>query len=243
MTRIDFHTHILPGIDDGAQHVDQSVEMLRRMADARVETVVLSPHYFALDEQPADFVRRSQDALHTLQQAWAHRFGDQAMPRLLLGAEVYLERNLLLVEGIRQLCIADTDLFLIEFPTSEYREWMYSVMFDLSAVYGVSPVVAHVERLLPWIKKQDLARLLDIPGISFQFNHSAFQSKSATRFMLKLFERGYPVFFGSDCHDLQMRPPTQDHDLSVIEEWLERKVSAGFSKQVGWVQQHELQLI
>lgn len=235
MKRIDFHTHLLPGIDDGAKDLDTSVDMLRQMEISGVQAVVATPHYFSLDETPDCFYSRVIEVYRTLQRR-------TAVP-ILLGAEVYLERNLMLCENLNRLCVTNTDFLLVELPVSEYREWMHVQLTNLATVYGIRPVIAHVERVLSRITKRDLDKLLEVPGISFQFNHSAFESRRATGFMRKLIKQGYLVFFGSDCHDLEDRRPASKADYEKIERWLVKKLGPKLVDQVMWVQQSELNLI
>ncbi len=235
MKRIDFHAHLLPGVDDGAKDLDTAVDMIGQMEISGVHTVVATPHYFSLDETPDCFCNRVIEAYRTLQQ--------HNTVHILLGAEVYLERNLLLSENLHRLCITDTDLLLIELPVSEYREWMYTQLTNLVAIYGIRPVIAHVERVLPRISKRDLNKLLEVSGICFQFNHSAFESHKATVFMRKLIKQGYPVFFGSDCHDVDDRGPTSKANYEKIERWLNKKLGGELMNQVAWMQQNALNLI
>lgn len=242
MTRIDFHTHILPDVDDGPKDGDTAVQMLRMMAAYSVDTVVATPHYFSLDESPGDFVQRVQRSRNLLCDSWKRIQGDTPMPRILFGAEVYLERNLLLTEDLTQLCITGTDLLMLELPLSAHRDWICPLITNLSAVLGVRPVIAHVERILSLISKADLSRLLEIPGVAFQFNHTAFANRRAMRFLLGLLKAGYPVFFGSDCHDAVRRPPTSEQGFAIVEDWLNRKMGREFLEQISWVQQCELKL-
>lgn len=238
--RIDFHTHILPGVDDGAQNVDTSLCMLRTMAETQVDLLIATPHYFSLDEKPADFRKRIQDAARKLQEASA--LDGQTMPNLILGAEVYVERNLLLTEDLDLLCIGNTDLLLLELPVSEYREWMYAVISGVTTIYGVRPVIAHVERVLPRISKKDLAKMLEIPGICFQFNHTAFTNRKALSFMKRIMKEGYPVFFGSDCHGATDRAPTDMAGYEAIHKWLAKKMGKDFPERLSWVQCCELKI-
>ncbi len=238
--RIDFHTHILPGVDDGAQNVDTSLRMLQMMVESQVDILIATPHYFSLDEKPGDFCRRIQDAAQRLQEASEEN--GQTMPRLILGAEVYVERNLLLTEDLDMLCIGDTDLLLLELPVSEYQEWMHTVLSGVTTIYGVRPVIAHVERFLSRISKNDLARMLEIPGICFQFNHTAFSNSKAMTFMKRIMKEGYPVFFGSDCHGVSDRCPTNPAGYETIGKWLMKKMGKDFPERLSWVQCCELKI-
>ena len=57
--RIDFHSHILPQMDDGAKSTDESIELLKALAEAKVEKVVLTPHFYRNDENIAAFLNCS----------------------------------------------------------------------------------------------------------------------------------------------------------------------------------------
>ncbi len=238
--KIDFHTHILPGVDDGAQDMDTSLRMLRQMNASQVDVLLATPHYFSLDERPLDFKKRIQTAAQSLREGAAQ--AGIRMPRLLLGAEVYVERNLLLTEDLDVLCIEDTDLLLLELPVSEYREWMYTVLSGVTSIYGIRPVIAHVERVLPRISKRDLAQMLEIPGICFQFNHTAFTNRKALSFMKRIIKEGYPVFFGSDCHSDTDRAPTDAAGYETIQKWLMKKLGKDFPSRLSWVQCCELKI-
>ena len=79
---IDIHSHILPGIDDGSQSVEESHALLALLREQGVETVVATPHFYADRNDPENFLRRRKEALARLDH------GETEMPRILLGAEV-----------------------------------------------------------------------------------------------------------------------------------------------------------
>ena len=66
---IDFHTHILPGMDDGAETVQQSIKMLRMLRKQGVDRVALTPHFYAHRESVDSFLDRRQTAFEQLQKA------------------------------------------------------------------------------------------------------------------------------------------------------------------------------
>ena len=59
---IDFHSHMLPDMDDGAQNVDEGLAMLRESRRQGVELVCATPHFYADEEDPASFLRRRGEA-------------------------------------------------------------------------------------------------------------------------------------------------------------------------------------
>ena len=88
---LDFHTHILPGIDDGSASLESSVEMIRQSIQQKISGIVLTPHFYADTDEPEAFFRSRR--------ASAQRLFDAAQnipgcPRLLLGAEVHYYRGM-----------------------------------------------------------------------------------------------------------------------------------------------------
>ena len=82
----DFHSHILPGMDDGSADVTMSLEMLRWEELQGIARVVATPHFYARYEDPQRFLQRREQAEQKLRAAMA----DQSdMPELLMGAEVH----------------------------------------------------------------------------------------------------------------------------------------------------------
>ena len=59
---IDFHSHILPGIDDGSKSVEMSIKMLRREAQQGISRVVATPHFYPQTDNPERFLRRRAEA-------------------------------------------------------------------------------------------------------------------------------------------------------------------------------------
>ena len=82
----DFHSHILPCVDDGSHSVEESLQMLRMEAEQGVTHVVLTPHFYAKHDSPERFLQRRAAAWETLQAAMA---GEEGLPQITLCAEVY----------------------------------------------------------------------------------------------------------------------------------------------------------
>src|SRR5262245_14524395 len=107
---IDLHSHLLPAVDDGSRSAEQSVAVLRRMAELGVTDLCLTPHVRAsrADAGPPP----AHDAAFAALQAQA-----PAAPRLHRGAEVMLDQPLTAGgERIRRLTLGGTRYILVEFP-------------------------------------------------------------------------------------------------------------------------------
>lgn len=136
---IDLHSHLLPAVDDGSRTVEQSVGVLRRMAELGITDVCLTPHLRANEtvDAPPD---RHDDAFAAL------RAEAPAMPRLHRGAEVMLDRPLPLEpDRMRRITLGGTRYILVEFPRLVAVEAVTNALTRVRDA-GLTPVLAHPER-------------------------------------------------------------------------------------------------
>ena len=82
---VDFHSHILPGIDDGSESLQESIAMLRTEAAQGIGHVVATPHFYPRYETPEDFLHKRDQAEAVLLSAMKREKG---LPQLSVGAEV-----------------------------------------------------------------------------------------------------------------------------------------------------------
>lgn len=136
---IDLHSHLLPAVDDGSRTVEQSVGVLRRMAELGITDVCLTPHLRANEtvDAPPD---RHDDAFAAL------RAEAPDLPRLHRGAEVMLDRPLPLEpDRMRRITLGGTQYILVEFPRLVAVEAVTNALTRVRDA-GLTPVLAHPER-------------------------------------------------------------------------------------------------
>lgn len=140
---IDIHNHSLPGVDDGARSLDESIFMLRQAADEGIGTVILTPHQkpgreCADRDRIEEKVRQLQTALD-----------EQQIPvKLNPGAEVLYSYDMTAFLRREKACpLADSHYVLTEFLPD--AEWTYiqNGVYELRNA-GYIPVIAHTERCL-----------------------------------------------------------------------------------------------
>jgi len=209
----DLHTHILPGMDDGAPDVNTSLAMLREQQRQGVDTVVLTPHFYRMDESVGTFLSRRQASMDALQKA----LPDNA-PRLIPGAEVAWYRAILEEPRIPELCIGDSRCLLLELPLQPWSETLLEQIYQLAGVMGVTPILAHVERYLR-LQKQGQIETLQEMGIPMQLSAWVFQKPLFRGKWCRLLSRG-TWFLGSDCHNMGTRPPNMGLAAPYIEKRL-----------------------
>ncbi len=218
---IDFHTHILPGIDDGAKDIAMSLNMLGVAYENDAEAVILTPHVNA----SSDFKKFlcARDEKYSLLKK-AIKKNNAASPELLLGAEIQLDSSLAEREDIRSLCIEGTNILLLELPYAPWNSWYNHEIYNIIAKHEVVPVMAHIERYFR--RPEDIKKLntLISYGVKFQVNASSFLSFSGKRIIRDLAAEGLVSAIASDAHNLKLRSP----DISRALKAFKRKFGEDF---------------
>lgn len=209
----DFHCHCLPQMDDGAQSVEMSVRMLQKLQMQNVGKVIATSHYYPHKEDVASFLQRREASHKCLLQ----HMESSNLPEVELGAEVYLCKGLCR-ENLSGLC-TESGLILLELPHSSFKPWMLEEIENITYQFGVTPVIAHIERYLPLYQKEDFERLFSFEEAAWQVNNAAFLHWKTRAFVGKLIRRGYPVVLGSDAHNLSDRAPNFDRIQKYLKKY------------------------
>ncbi len=205
---IDFHSHILPGMDDGARSVAESVRMLRQSSEQHIGTVVATPHFYRQQESVDSFLERRAAALHQLLDA----VSDERCPRILSGAEVRVFRGLSRLD-LRPLCTEGTDLLLLELPMMFIPSWVLEEVEDIIYTQGLRILLAHIERYFGMLSKEQLGELLRFPDITVQISGEAMLSSFSRCEIRQHIPYPKAVVFGSDMH----RPTGRAQNLGQVE--------------------------
>lgn len=235
MLSLDCHTHILPDLDDGAKDVDTSLEMLRRTVEYGVETVLLTPHYYPSVEDVSSFCKRREASFEQLKAA----IGDMFVPQMLLGAEVYLERGVSKAPAFRELCIEGSDRLLLEMPYAPLCDWMVEEAENICFTHHCKLILAHLTRYMAYYTDEDFEQLITLPQTIIQINAEDMLYAPARKRVLSWMQRGFPVLFGSDCHNLFCRAPNLDtaaKQLTKEKRGISPAKSANdVAKKLGWI--------
>lgn len=181
-----------------------SLAMLRAEAAQGVETVVLTPHFYAHRDRPDAFLKRRQAAEDALRQAMA---SSSELPQIVMGAEVAYFRGMSETQELRKFCIGRSDYILVELPAPPWKEQVYRDLQGIMEQQRLFPIIAHIDRYLPLFgADRMMARLLRLP-VMIQANAGFFTKRATARTARRLLEEGKIHLLGSDCHDRDRRPP------------------------------------
>ena len=214
----DIHTHILPGIDDGAASPSQAAEMLTELKNQGVTRIVLTPHFYPFRQSLNEFLADRDLAIELL----------STLPipegiELLPAAEVQLHDALLNYTDLDALKIPGTDYLLTELP-ADFVAGKQGIKKILKLIYNCNctPLLAHIERYPALLKNSKAMQELIEEGCKMQINldclhhNPILQRQRIYRYLKK----GYIHALGTDCHNLSTRPPKYRKYLCQLEKIL-----------------------
>lgn len=219
---MDFHSHVLPGIDDGSASVAESLQMLRMAREQGIRRVIATPHFYAWQDTPEHFLDKRNDAEILLRQAMK---AEKNLAAMSVGAEVSFFRGISESDAVRELTIRGTEYLLVEMPQPPWTDAMYA---ELQALCDreVIPIIAHVDRYIRPFKTHGIpARLAQLP-VLVQANAEFFLSSDTAAMAMKMLKAGGIHLLGSDCHNLTTRRPNMGPALELIQRKLGREALA-----------------
>ncbi|MBK6830424.1 MAG: capsular biosynthesis protein [Flavobacteriales bacterium] len=197
--RCDVHSHFIPGIDDGAQTLEQSMEMLTAMRELGYRKVVTTPHSMA------DGYKNTPDIILgglAKVRAEVARIGLDI--EVDAAAEYYLDHELERKVTEKEVLTFGDNLLLFELPFLSEPQVLLSVIF-LMQTAGYKPVLAHPERYSFWYNDFSKYERLKERGVLFQLNMIALAGAygpQAKQISEKLIDVGAYELIGSDCHSM-----------------------------------------
>ncbi len=202
---IDLHCHILPGIDDGAVDLENSLEMARVAVAEGIRITACTPHMMpGVYDNTGPRVR---EHIAVLQKALDEA---EIALRLVPGADIHLQSDLSakLKQG-SLLALNDSRYFLFEPPHHTAPPRLEEAAFDVMAG-GFQPVLTHPERLT-WIETHyDTMRNLAHRGVWMQITCGSLTGRFGRRpryWAERMVDEGLVHILATDAHNLRNRSP------------------------------------
>ena len=234
---IDFHTHVLPNIDDGSRSMDMSLAMLAEEYAQGVTEVVATPHFYAQDMSMEDFLERRDSALAKVKKKTT--VSDSPYPTLRAGAEVYYFSGIGLADEVSMLTIEGTNTLLLEMPFSPWSSRVFENVEQLINRQNLTVVLAHVERYFGYQKNKSVwEKVFALPVIpqinsgSFIEKRRLFRRDKTYEFCIEFARKADRLIIGSDCHNLSDRAPNLKTGRAALEAALGSGVLALADKTV-----------
>jgi protein-tyrosine phosphatase len=214
---IDLHCHYLPGIDDGAQTLEESLELARAAIKAGIHVAVMTPHV-----HPGRYENNAasiEDMCAAFQRVLAH---NEIPLELRAGGEVRISENIIRMveEGeipyLGQL--AGYRVLLLEFPHSHLTVGAEKLV-DWLLDRRIRPLIAHPERNKEVMRNPDKLRPLIERGCLLQLTGASIMGrfgKPAEECATQLIEREWASAVATDAHNLEHRPPCLDEAYAAL---------------------------
>ncbi|MCL2018753.1 MAG: histidinol-phosphatase [Oscillospiraceae bacterium] len=215
---IDFHSHILPDLDDGAENVAESLRLLKMLKKDGVDIVVATPHLYPHRDSASSFLKNREESAGILKDAMK----DGDYPKVVLGAEVYF------LDGIYnlpldKLCIGDTDYLLLELPYMNFDDDFMDSFANFMNSCKVKIILAHIERYFDFSEAKRVFEIISY-GLPAQGNCDSLLSVRTRRYTLDLIKNGKINLLGTDLHSIRRRPPRFKEAEQVIRKSLSADV-------------------
>lgn len=198
----DLHSHLVPGVDDGARDLDDALEGVGRMVDRGIRTIVTTPHLagsLTLDPQGLEERLTEVDAaFEAVERAVRERYPDVSFMR---GHEVMLDRPEAHLEDPR-IRLGDSRVVLAEWPRLRVPPGTARVLRALRE-QGVQIMIAHPERYGGYDEQLSAVEEWRAEGAFLQINYGSFTDRYGPRARLlafRLLERGWVDCLASDFH-------------------------------------------
>ena len=211
---IDFHTHILPGIDDGSRSSDMTRQMLHMELEQGVHHIIATPHFYASESSIDHFIDKRNRAMDRVKTKVIEP-SEVKLPRISLGGEVYYFPGMGKAD-LKPLCIEGTDLILLEMPFAQWTEEIFADVRNIIRSQGLTIIMAHIERYYPYQKNKAIwEKVFNLPVIA-QFNTGCLLKLTKRKLALRFLKDGYPTLLGSDCHNTSTRLPNLEAGRAVV---------------------------
>ncbi len=211
---VDIHSHIIPGVDDGARTMEESVDMLKVAYEQGVRTMYATPHFGSGKEKyDKGLLLEKYEVL----KEEALGIGEEGI-KLILGNELYYNHSS--VEALQKgeaFTMGGTRYVLVEFAFGIGYSELYKGLQRLLNE-GYRPILAHIERYYCLFRQTSEIMSLRELGVLFQINVASVipRFSGEASFCRKLIKEGYIHFLGSDCHHIDWRPPVMSDGIEVL---------------------------
>ncbi len=210
----DIHTHILPGIDDGAATMEEAVAMARMAAAEGTTAMVATPHTCdgVYNTRKADVI----DGCRALNEVLVQ----QGVPvHILPGQEVRLTPELLdLINEDQILTLNNSNFLLIELPLQVLPQYLPEMVRRIRCL-DLIPIIAHPERNPALMSSMSMVEELHFRGALFQVTAGSFTGqfgRNVKKHAARLAGMDVVDFLGSDAHSATHRTPAMARGMALL---------------------------
>lgn len=230
---IDIHSHILPGVDDGAQNAQDAINMAKLAVEEGITKIIATPHH-----QNGKYRNKKQDILNGVFELNQILQKENIPLEVLPGQETRIYGELLEdLEKGEILPLNQTNYLFIELPSGHVPRYTEKLLFDIQ-MKGLTPIIVHPERNAEVMETPDLLLNLVKKGSLTQVTAGSITGhfgKKIQKFSMKLIEANLAHFISSDAHNITTR------SFKVVESFSE--IEKEFGRQAVYYFQENAELL
>ena len=196
---IDTHNHILYGIDDGSNSLDESIQMIKSLKELGFTDLIITPHYIDGTEYNYNNLNKNR-ILDSIKK----RIKEEKIDiNLYLGNEIFINDNIIEYMNKREIMTLNNSKYLLmEVPFIQKINNLKEFLIKLINK-GYVPIIAHPERYQFLQEDKDLIKEYIDMGILFQSNYASITGRygrKAKKLFKYYLKKGYIFILGSDVH-------------------------------------------
>lgn len=201
----DIHCHVLPGLDDGAQSMEETLEMLQIAAKEGITHMVCTPHfkYGRKNASPETVQKRFAEVVTEAKKAGCNIL-------FYLGNEMHYFSDFdAVIEERRIFSMNNSDFLLVEFSPNEPYRYIRNALDEVLGT-GYHPILAHIERYECMLSHPEYAGELQKMGVRIQINASSVAGEVGwriKRYTRRLIKEGLADYIATDAHSCSRRAP------------------------------------
>ena len=213
---IDFHTHILPNLDDGSQSVEETFNLIKEAEKAGFDSIISTSHY--VENYYESSVEERQEWINALSGTLEK---ENINVKLYLGNEVYFSENIIQLLTENKLATMNNSKYMLfEFPMNVKPINVYDVIYEMLQ-NKITPILAHPERYR--FVQQDPSLIYELidSGVLMQSNYASilgWYGERAEILVKKFLESNMISFLGSDVHKQNTIYPRMTKILEKLED-------------------------
>ncbi len=194
------HSHLIPGIDDGSQSLEQSIEIIRTFKSLGYQKIITTPHIMC------DYYKNTPEIiLSGLEKLRAELTRLNISIEIEAAAEYNLDDGLEKIIDDKQLLTFGNNHVLFELPFMQEPQNFQEIVFKFQT-QGYKPILAHPERYSYWYKNFEKYEELKAKGILLQLNLlslTGHYSPETKKIAERMVDAGLVDLVGTDCHKIE----------------------------------------
>lgn len=209
--KIDIHSHIIWGVDDGAKDKEESIGLLKALKEQGVDKVIATPHFSEYITEFESYQKKVQERFEILKNT-------EDLPELFLGYEFKYFKGCSTSEVTERMCLGNSKYLLLELPYTDIQLSALNEIENLRYNKNIIPIFAHIDRYSAYNNYKELIKFVSETDVHAQINANSVYCERNKRNAFKLLKNDLISFVGSDAHSLDFRPPNMDKFYNIVEQ-------------------------